>query len=106
MLGVVGFLLSLFAVSHPLWASEVSSERQSQLMHMLKHDCGSCHGLTLQGGLGPPLTRDALKDRPPITLRQTILHGRPGTPMPPFAGLLSEPDVDWLVTSLREGRGE
>lgn len=84
-------------------AADVTPERQQQLEHLLKHDCGSCHGLTLQGGLGPALTPGALRDKPTAVLQQTILHGRSGTPMPPFANLLSLGEINWLITSLREG---
>ena len=41
-----------------LWPVSVNSsettptdDRQQVLMHMVKHDCGSCHGLNLTGGL-------------------------------------------------------
>ena len=38
-----------------LAASPVLPEaRQAELIHRLKHDCGSCHGMTMKGGLGPP----------------------------------------------------
>lgn len=84
-------------------AADVAPDRQQQLRHLLKHDCGSCHGLTLRGGLGPALTPGALSDKPTEALRQTILYGRGGTPMPPFANLLSVAEVDWLIASLREG---
>ena len=30
-----------------------SAARQDELLHLLRQDCGSCHGLTLRGGLGP-----------------------------------------------------
>ena len=93
-------LLWVLGAAH---ASEPSEQRQRQLIHMLKHDCGSCHGLTLNGGLGPELTGTALAGKPDEVLRQTILRGRPGTPMPPFAGLLSVPEIDWLIGAMRNG---
>jgi len=34
---------------------EISAERQTELLYLLKQDCGSCHGMTLQGGLGSSL---------------------------------------------------
>jgi cytochrome c55X len=90
------------------WVSEkgVPNEaRQSELMHLLKHDCGSCHGMTRKGGLGPSLLPEALRGRPPAFLVQTILDGRPGTPMPPWRGLLEESEVRWLTEVLRKGSG-
>ena len=86
-------------------AKEPDSERQQELRHLLKHDCGSCHGMRLTGGLGPALTPDAIHEKPDVMLRETILHGRRGTPMPPFANLLSHEEVDWLIGDLRKGSG-
>jgi cytochrome c55X len=77
--------------------------RQQQLIHMVRHDCGSCHGLTLAGGLGPALVPAALQDRPVEYLQAVILHGRAGTAMPGWHGLLSEQDARWVARQLREG---
>jgi|GEM_PF-285103 len=77
--------------------------RQQQLRELLRHDCGSCHGLTRRGGLGPPLTADRLQYQPAATLIATILDGRPGTPMPPWRGLLQPAEVVWLVALLQQG---
>ena len=38
-------------------------ERARELVHIVRQDCGSCHGLTLKGGLGPALTAEALFER-------------------------------------------
>jgi cytochrome c55X len=81
------------------------SGRQAELMYLLKHDCGSCHGMTRKGGLGPSLLPDALRDRPPLLLVNTVLEGRAGTPMPPWRGELSEQEAAWLVEMLRTGAG-
>jgi cytochrome c55X len=37
-------------------------------------------------------------------LREVILHGRPGTPMPPWKSFMSAQEADWLVQVLIEGR--
>ncbi len=79
--------------------------RQDELLYLLKHDCGSCQGMTRKGGLGPPLLPDSLRDRPTALLVNTVLDGRPGTPMPPWRAELSEQDVRWLVEALRQGSG-
>lgn len=81
------------------WAERPAAE----LIHIVRQDCGSCHGLTLQGGLGPALTEAALRNRPPEYLSSTILHGHPGTPMPPFRGILDEADAKWIATQLLAG---
>ncbi len=73
------------------------------LVHLVRQDCGSCHGLTLQGGLGPALTPEALRERPREGLLATILGGRPGTPMPPFGSLLREEEAAWIVDQLLRG---
>lgn len=94
----------LLAGTAPLQASaEVSTARQKELLHLLRHDCGSCHGMTLKGGLGPALLPDTLAGKPAATLEATVLYGRAGTPMPPWRGLLSEEEVAWLVAILKQG---
>ena len=70
---------------------------------MVKHDCGSCHGLTLKGGLGPPLTIDALRDKPHGLLFNAIMLGRDNTAMPPWQDLLTQQEIEWLVTLLKTG---
>ena len=79
--------------------------RQAELLYLLKHDCGSCHGMTRKGGLGPPLLPDNLDKRPQLLMVNTILDGRPGTPMPPWRGELTEQDARWLVEAMRSGEG-
>lgn len=76
-------------------------QRQAELRHLLDHDCGSCHGLTQRGGLGPALSPAALADRDDDFLADTILYGRHGTPMPPWGGELTRADARWLVDLLR-----
>ena len=75
--------------------------RQDQLRHMVEQDCGSCHGLTRKGGLGSPLKAEDLAEIGDEALAATILDGRPGTPMPPWRGLLSEDDARWIVRHLK-----
>jgi len=100
VLPILGFLLCSSAMASPA----VSSARQAELIHLLKQDCGSCHGMTLKGGLGPALTAKALAGKPAAFLRQVVLDGRPGTAMPPWRGLLSEAEVAWLVDRMIEGK--
>lgn len=87
-------------------AAEPDAARQRELLHLLRHDCGSCHGLTLKGGLGPALLPDDLAGRPEEGLVQIVLDGVPGRPMPPWRGLLPEDEVAWLVARLMEGIGD
>lgn len=82
---------------------EPSVQRQGELLHLLRHDCGSCHGMTLSGGLGPALTREALAEKPVEYLYLTVREGHPGTPMPPWRGVLEDMEIHWLVAQLRNG---
>ncbi len=79
--------------------------RQVELLYLLKHDCGSCHGMTRKGGLGPPLLPENINNQPADMLVNTVLDGRPGTPMPPWRGELTEQDAQWLVEAMRKGDG-
>lgn len=103
------FLILGAALGHtPVFAESTlpppEPARRAAVVHLVRQDCGSCHGLTLKGGLGPALTREALAGKPPEGLRATILHGRPGTPMPPWRDFLTENEVNWLVEVLMQGR--
>ena len=99
-------VMALGGVALPAAATEPSAARQAELLHMLRHDCGACHGLRLDGGLGPPLTAAALAGYPPEALEQMILEGRPGTPMPPWKALLGPAEVRWMVHAIRSGKAE
>ncbi len=94
--------LLLILISTAVYA-DITPSRQRELIHLVQHDCGSCHGLTLQGGLGPPLTSAALVKKSPETLRAVILDGLRGTPMPPWRPFLSETEATWLVNMLKRG---
>lgn len=92
-------------IVYPAYASNdsLTQERQNQLIHLLKQDCGSCHGMTLKGGLGPALLPENLKGKPTLFLKNTILMGRPGTAMPPWQGILTEQESLWLIKQLQQG---
>ena len=97
----------LLLVGTPCFAlAEISVARQAELQHLLKHDCGSCHGMSLKGGLGPALTGEALAGKTRFMLLTTILEGRPGTPMPPWKTILSREEANWLVDILLQGRAD
>ena len=84
-------------------AAVPDTARQVELLRLLRQDCGSCHGMRLTGGLGPPLTPPALRDRPADSLAATIVFGRAGTAMPPWRPFLSEAEAAWLVERLQQG---
>lgn len=84
-------------------AEPASPARQQELVRLVRQDCGSCHGMTLKGGLGPALLPQTLASLPAEGLKFTILQGRPGTPMPGWSRFLSEAEADWIVARLQSG---
>lgn len=83
--------------------ADIAKPRRQELISLVRQDCGACHGMTLKGGLGPPLTSAALSGKSSASLRAVILNGRAGTPMPPWRPFLSDAEVTWLVHALKEG---
>ncbi|MFD2228994.1 c-type cytochrome [Alkalimarinus sediminis] len=82
----------------------ITSARAAELTHMLRHDCGSCHGMTFKGGLGPSLLPEQFKDKNVDYIKLTILHGRNGTAMPPWKEILSDSDAEWIAEFLLSGK--
>ena len=82
-------------------AAEPSPQRQLELANMLKHDCGSCHGLPPKGGLGPSLMSEVLADKTDALLQDAIQNGRKGTAMPPWKTLLNVDETQWMIQRLR-----
>ena len=100
----LGVLLPILTACFAATAmAEPSAARQKELVHLVRQDCGSCHGLSLQGGLGPPLLPATLADKPAEGLVATIIGGRLGTPMPPWHRFLTEDEAKWIVTKLMAG---
>lgn len=85
----------------PTWAA--ATPDAARLEHLLTQDCGACHGLHLTGGLGPPLTPQALADHSRDSLIATVTYGRPTRAMPGWAPLLSAGEIAWLVDRLLQG---
>ncbi len=95
--------LALAAAQSQAGEPQLAAPRRAELVQLVRHDCGSCHGLTMKGGLGPALTPEALSDKPSEMLVATILFGRPGTPMPPWRPFLTETEAQWVVGELKKG---
>ena len=98
------FIASVLLLSASLPAiADISTTRQTELMYLLKQDCGSCHGMTLKGGLGPALLPESLNGKPKELLVTTILEGRSGTAMPPWKAMLTHDEAEWITVQLQQG---
>lgn len=93
----LGCAPSVFADAEP------GPQRQRELLHVVRQECGSCHGLHLTGGLGPALTQQAMADKPLDSMAAVIFYGRPGTPMPPWRAFLSAAEAQWIANQLARG---
>ncbi len=74
-----------------------------KLANFVRQDCGSCHGLTMKGGLGKPLTAHDLSQWDRDQIMHIILDGVPGTAMPPWRPLLTEAEARWIADQLKKG---
>ena len=81
----------------------VSEGRARALERLVRQDCGSCHGMTLKGGLGPDIRAERFAGVPVEVIAKVILDGIPGTPMPPWRPLLSNEDATWIAHYLSGG---
>jgi len=84
----------------PASAQDLAPFRAAELERLVRQDCGSCHGMTLKGGLGSDLTAEALVGATPEGLAAIILDGVPGTAMPPWRPLLTEGEALWIAEYL------
>lgn len=96
-------LIALVLLASPAMSGEIPAQRAAELEHLVLQDCGSCHGMTMKGGLGSPLTREAIGHYDPEILSGVILDGVPGTAMPPWRPLLSQSDAMWIAQYLLKG---
>ena len=100
---LIASLLSTGLLFAQSTVAEVDSARQNELLYFIKHDCGSCHGMTLKGGLGPALLPETLSAKPKDYLVTTIMEGRKNTAMPPWKTMLSQDDAIWITEQLQNG---
>jgi cytochrome c55X len=91
-------------VAAPALAGEAGSTDVAKLTHLLHQECGGCHGLTLKGGLGKPLTAEHLAQWDSDQLVHIILDGVPGTPMPGWRPLMTEAEARWIADTLKQGK--
>lgn len=100
---VAGTIIAAVMVAHAAFADPLSAERRSDLDHLLRQDCGSCHGMVLKGGLGPPLLPENVAKWDVDSLAAMILVGNPKKAMPSWSELLSDADARYLAERLLEG---
>jgi cytochrome c55X len=93
-------IMAMAFAAFPALAADLSSDRAGELERLVRQDCGSCHGMTLKGGLGSDLRAETLAGAEPETLAQIILDGVPGTAMPPWRPLLTEGEALWIAEYL------
>lgn len=101
--GFIFFVAAFSANAAAGSAVVIDAARRDELVTLVRQDCGSCHGMTLQGGLGPALLPEVLKDKPADYLRLVILHGLPNTAMPPWKRFLNDAEAAWIVSNLQKG---
>lgn len=105
----LAFAAAVVTLSVPMMAAladvvgDPSPQRQAELIYQVEQDCGSCHGLTMKGGLGPALLPASLAEKPDEALAEAIVNGVPGTPMPPWSFEISSGEAAWIVKRLKEG---
>jgi len=95
--------LSLVIMAPLAAGDDISSNRQQELRNLLVQDCGSCHGLTMRGGLGPALLPTVLQGKSAEYISSVILNGRPGSAMPAWRSLLSPAEARWMAHRLLQG---
>ena len=84
-------------------ALALDESRELKLTYLVRQDCGSCHGMTLKGGLGGPLLPNDLTNLESESIASIILGGVPGKPMPPWQGVLSQEEALWIAEKLKTG---
>lgn len=110
MLFIVSLLGAGLLVTQTAFAgvavTKIDPARQNELLYFLKHDCGSCHGMTMKGGLGPALLPETLSAKPRSYLVTSILEGHPNTAMPPWKSMLSPDEAAWITEQLLNGNAQ
>lgn len=95
-------VIALLLLAGPAAAQALGPADAARLGHLVAQDCGSCHGLTRKGGLGRPLTAEALAGQDRETIATIILDGMPGTAMPPWRPIMTEAEAYWIADYLLE----
>ena len=97
------FAMGLMGLTMSVPVLAVSPETAAELENFVIQDCGSCHGLQLKGGLGPPLRPQDIEALPEAAITAIIREGVPGTAMPPWKALLTDQEIAWISQQLKSG---
>jgi cytochrome c55X len=100
-LAISGLLLTSVSALASGWSP--TPERKTELYNLVIQDCGSCHGLTMKGGLGSPLLPENLDGKDTEALVEIVLDGVSGTPMPPWRTQLGRGEAEWIIEQLKNG---
>jgi cytochrome c55X len=93
--------LALATAAH---ADDLTATDTARLANLVRQDCGSCHGLTLKGGLGRPLLPKDLEHYEVAGLAEVILHGIPKTAMPGWDRIINQREAEWIAGALKAGK--
>ncbi len=94
----------LLVASSGCFATEPSTEKQTEIRTMLKNMCGACHGENLKGAMGPALNSETLANKSDEMLIDTIYNGRKGTMMSSWKASMNKDEIGWLVSVLKSGK--
>jgi len=98
------FALTSFSFFLLVACTGLYAQSPSDLMQnpVFKNNCAKCHGKTAEGRhfAGPSLISDKTRAASDDELRDFITNGKGR--MPKFGGKLTPPEIDTLVTQIRE----
>jgi DNA-binding beta-propeller fold protein YncE/cytochrome c553 len=85
------FIIPIFATAEPLTAQDV-----------YRRYCAICHGAKRYGDYAPPLIPEFLKRQKDHVLKRVIAKGLPSTQMPPFEQMLTDEEINSVITYIRQ----
>ncbi len=94
--GTVALLLSGLAA--PWWGTLSAADTTAGAEALYQQHCATCHSADRLGGTGPALLPENLQRLKRDKAAAVIRAGRPATQMPAFSAVLSQADVDALVS--------
>jgi mono/diheme cytochrome c family protein len=103
----VALLVLLALVASAQFAAHAQEPDPEQLAlgaRLYAENCAVCHGPNGEGRVGANLSKDWPSIRPDLTVRNIIVNGVPGSPMPAWSqakgGPLSDDQIDALVAHI------